>query len=906
MPCFWTGWTRPLPEPRARAASLPSEFTQGAGRAFLPAHTLRPFPVVSWCPQALRPLPVAGFVLTGETTSLPAPALDFGSPTFWPQVLVLGGVVLLVLLVATWNILLRRRVQRATLELRHELERSRSYARRLAESESRYRLVLEGTREGIWDNDLLTGTVFFSARWKEMLGYAEHELANQMSEFQDRVHPEDRPLLDANWQQILDGSAEHCEVVLRLRHKDGSYRAMRTWAGVLRDTEGRPVRLAGAQQDITTELQAKERLELSEQTYRELFNATTDAVILHHPVTLRIVDANEAFLKLFGFEREEVPSLNLQDISQGEPPFDLEGVRAIVRSLDTTRTRAVEWRSRRKDGGLFWSEGLITMVSVAGERLVLASLRDISRRLQTLKALQEREKTLQGILDAAPMVICLVNRGSIVWSNSYSATVLGLPPEQVQGLPLQSLFPGAKAWLQASQTFEAQLEEQGLGQVETTLLARGGRPVEVTLSLAPLDLENPTGEVIVCITDISERKRWEKALVERETRYRDIFQNAPVGILRTTIEGGILNMNRALAQILGYPSPLEALNALRHDIHNAYADPADLEALHRALEERGAVQDFEVHWLDREGKERIVSLSVRTLMEAGLPLIDGFAVDVTEKRQAQLLARQREEQLLQADKLISLGTLTAGVAHEVNNPNNFIAINAPLLKKAWEGLMPVLDGILAREGDFMAGALPYSRLRGHVPRLIEGILAGSQRITGIVEGMKDFARPEAPGRTEPVDLNFVVQTALGFMNTRIAKSGALLDVRFAEELPPVLGSAQQLEQVVLNLALNALDTMPQPGGRLELVTERSEDGGTVCLLVRDQGEGISPDVLRQIFDPFFTTKRGRGGTGLGLSISQKIVHTHGGTLELRNNTPAPGITALVCLPAAKHDSESAR
>lgn len=254
-----------------------------------------------------------------------------------------------------------------------------------------------------------------------------------------------------------------------------------------------------------------------------------------------------------------------------------------------------------------------------------------------------------------------------------------------------------------------------------------------------------------------------------------------------------------------------------------------------------------------------------------------------------------QQQLVQADKMAALGILVSGVAHEINNPTGLILLDVPILRKIYHDMAPLLEERYREEGDFTLGGLRYSRVREEVPRLLEEMQEGAKRIKRIVEDLKDFARRDDAGGKELVDLNGVAQAAVRLVDTSLRKATTRFTARYATDLPQVLANAQRIEQVVVNLVLNACQALPDPARGIDLETSFDPEGGRVILRVRDQGSGIAPENLPRLTDPFFTTKRESGGTGLGLSVSAGIVKEHGGTLSFES-TVGEGTTVTLSLP----------
>lgn len=241
---------------------------------------------------------------------------------------------------------------------------------------------------------------------------------------------------------------------------------------------------------------------------------------------------------------------------------------------------------------------------------------------------------------------------------------------------------------------------------------------------------------------------------------------------------------------------------------------------------------------------------------------------------------RRQEVLVQSHKLRAVGTLTAGVAHELNNPINNITLTAEMLKE-----------------DFSTLTDP-ERLE-----MVDDLVSQAGRAQKIVRNLLDFAR-EGEIRTERLDLSELLRGTAGLAANQIKLSGAKILLDVPENLPPIHGDRQSLSQVFLNLLLNALDAVGK-GGQVGISAQEKGEGDFVQIRVSDDGQGIPPHVLPYIFDPFFTTKSKGKGTGLGLSVSLGIVRQHGGDI-LVESTPGRGSVFSVLLPAAKVPEVSER
>jgi polar amino acid transport system substrate-binding protein len=285
----------------------------------------------------------------------------------------------------------------------------------------------------------------------------------------------------------------------------------------------------------------------------------------------------------------------------------------------------------------------------------------------------------------------------------------------------------------------------------------------------------------------------------------------------------------------------------------------------------------------------------RTLQKQVAVRTEELQREVVERQRAVEELQVRQKQLLHADKMTSLGILVSGVAHEINNPNGLIQLNLPLLQKAYRDAAAILDEHFERQGDFKLGWLDYSRMREEIPHLMQEMLDGSTRIKRIVEDLKDFARRNDAGLDDAVDLNTVVGSALRLVKNTIDKSTKRFRVDYAAGLPPFRGNGHRIEQVVVNLVLNACQALTAADQEIALRIWHEKQLEQVVLEVRDRGCGIDARTLEHITDPFFTTRRETGGTGLGLSVSDGIVKDHLGRLEF-TSAEGKGMRVRLYLP----------
>jgi signal transduction histidine kinase len=281
------------------------------------------------------------------------------------------------------------------------------------------------------------------------------------------------------------------------------------------------------------------------------------------------------------------------------------------------------------------------------------------------------------------------------------------------------------------------------------------------------------------------------------------------------------------------------------------------------------------------------------------------ARDVTEKKRIEAQAKMQQEQLMQTNKMVSLGTLVSGVAHEINNPISSVMLNIQVFDKFWRAVQPILDSHHDTFGDLEVGPMAYPQLRERMPKLLLFSQEGVERVKRIVGDLKDFSGQTPSDLRETVNLNKVVEKAIGLISSLLKKATHDFRVEYYENLPTLQGNSQRLGQVVINLLVNATQALTDPHQRLRVCTGYLEESEEVFLEVHDEGVGMTAEILARIKDPFFTTKRDTSGTGLGLSISDTIIRNHGGWLDFKSE-PAKGTTATILLPRYSPDEVPGR
>jgi PAS domain S-box-containing protein len=367
----------------------------------------------------------------------------------------------------------------------------------------------------------------------------------------------------------------------------------------------------------------------------------------------------------------------------------------------------------------------------------------------------------------------------------------------------------------------------------------------------------------------------EAALRQSMATGEALLESASEGIVLIDVAGRITLVNAAAERMFGYSRAellgerLEILLPERirggHVAHRTgyFAGPR-VRPMGIGLDLSGRRKD---------GGEFPVEISLSYVELPAGRLAMAFVTDITERKRAEAQLQRQRETLYQAEKMAALGTLSAGIAHEMNNPLGIITSRIEVM-------------LLEAEGQHLP------------PQVVEDLQVlhrASQRVARIAAGLRSFAR-QSPGERGPVSLNAVVEETVLLMQKPLATDNIRVSCTLDGALPPIEGDASALHQILMNLVTNAREAMAGHGGEIEVQTARAPGGeGRVRLVVADSGPGIPAEELSKIFDPFFTTKS--SGTGLGLSVSYGIIQDHGGTVDVTSE-PGRGTRFTLSFPVS--------
>jgi PAS domain S-box-containing protein len=758
-----------------------------------------------------------------------------------------------------------------------ELERQRVDAS-AREAEASYRAIFEAAEDAVFVHDVQTGSVVdVNPQACRMYGYAREELLKvRIADVSSNVPPYTEAEAIAHLEAARGGEPVRFE--WHRRSRDGSLH----WDEVVlkRATIRGAQRILAFTREITERKAALEALRVREEQYRAIFEGSADALVLWSR-DVRIVDVNTAFTSIYGYTRDEIIGSTFGDRL---PTLDVaRRIRMMHRALEG-HTGHLETRTIRKSGEAFDVEIRYLPILHRGEPHVLAIARDITERRRAEEALRTSEERYRLLFEMESAAIVLVD------AETLQLVDVNVAAAQMYGHSREELLRMTALDLSAEPEATAPAIREGHGALNIALRWHRRKngdafPVEISANRLVLD---GRAIVLASIRDITERKHAEQALRDSEAQYRAIFNASADALVLRDADFRIVDVNATYEAMSGFPR--EAVLGLDRVIANPPEVARSIRELHvRALAGEPIV--FETTLMRRDGVHYDLELRGVPIQHRGAPHVLYMGRDVTARTEAERERRELESQLRQAQKMEAIGHLTGGIAHDFNN------------------ILTSVMGYLA-----LAAERPAAEADAKLQSHLEQAQQSCHRARDLIQQMLTFSRGRR-GEPRPVALRPLLDESARMLRATLPASLDL--VTTVEGDPIALVDPVQAHQILLNLCINARDSMSEVG-RIGVVARRTTlpamtcsscrrpfSGDFVELAVADTGAGIPPEVIDRMFEPFFTTKDIGQGTGMGLAIVHGVVHDDAGHL-LVDSVPGAGTTFRILLPLAapSHDAAS--
>jgi PAS domain S-box-containing protein len=706
----------------------------------------------------------------------------------------------------------------------------------------------------------------YNPAFLELTGYSPEELKN--------IKWTSVPMTTPEWFESeskalaqLDSTGKPVRYEKEMVRKDGTRISIEVWANSLRDESGKQQYRYAFISDITARKKAEDELKTSEEKFRNLFNNAEVGMFRTRSNGSELLDLNQKYCEMLGYNREEIigtPSVNLWADPQ-------ERARMVTIIQAQGSVTDFECCLMKRNGETMHCLTSLWLYPETG--ILEGSIIDITHRLLAEQALEFSEERFRRIFDEAPIGAAITSPDfHFIRTNGQLSLMLGYTPEEFAKLTFKEITYPDDLSTDVEQIARLMHGEIQHYNTEKRYLHKDGTVVWGHLSLSPI---RDAGGKIICfvpqIIDITERKRAEEELRQSEERHQAIIQTAMDGFWMSDMNERILEVNETYCRMSGYSA--QELLAMRIPDMEATETATDTASHMRNIVEEGEHR-FESRHRRKDGSIFDVEVSTQYHPDKGGRFVSFFR-DITELKRAEAENLQLRDKAEMSNRLAAVGEMAAGIAHEINNP---------------------LTAVIGFSELLMEEDLP-SEMKAQLKIISDG----SHRVKDIVRRMLTFSRQIKPIKA-CVDINDLIDATLDLRSYVLRTANIEVVKHFDPDLHCVIADAGQMQQVFLNLIVNAEYSMKQAHGKgtLTITTEKADDH--VHILFQDDGMGMSNLTKEKLFNPFFTTKGVDEGTGLGLSVSRSIILEHNGTIEVESE-PGKGATFIITLPINQPSEE---
>lgn len=751
----------------------------------------------------------------------------------------------------------------------------------LQQSEERWRSVLEGTDQGVWDWDALTNKVYFSPTWRSMLGYEESDISANLSEWEDRIHPDDRSQVWLDLQAHLDGRTDFYENTHRMLCKDGRYKWILDRGRVIkRDKLGRPQRVVGTHTDVDRQYQEKQRLNLIAKNVPGMIYQ----FVIYEDGRMAFPFASPGIRDLYELDPEQV-------VDDARPVFEKvhpEDADRLGASIQTSMQSLTKWHQEFRvclSDRQIWVEGQATPAKKPDNSVVWYGFsQDVTERKQSQRQLvksQMRLNKAQAIAKIGSWELDLADN-SLTWSDEVFH-ILELAPQSFEPsyeFFVEKVHPDDRTMF--DRAYKGSLERQEKYEVVHRLLMSDGR-VKWVREIGEHEYTED-GQAVRSngtMQDITQHVEIETKLKLSQSQYQDIVESHPYYISRYLPDARLLFVNKALAEFFGLtPDAMKEMVWIQ--FLTLEEQPTAWQSLNSCTPEQPS-QHFVCVMYRKDGAMRSVRWHHRAFFDDSgrVRYFQSVGFDITEQLEAEAAIKLARQQAEAADRAKS--EFLANMSHEIRTPMNAILGLSEL------ALNEEISGVTRNQ--------------------LNKILQSGRSLLGVLNDILDFSKIES-GHLNVEPAPFWFDSVLDQLSSLFSEAAKQKGLQLIWDIQPNLeqaytGDELRLRQILMNLISNAIKFTKQ--GEVRLKIELDNEGhelqshqAWLKFSVLDTGIGMSPMQQANLFKPFSqadnTITRQHGGSGLGLVISQRIALAMGSPGIILDSQPGQGSCFYFSMP----------
>ncbi len=771
-------------------------------------------------------------------------------------------------------------------------------------SEERYELAIEGSEAGIWDYNIESGEIYYSDQFNEMLGYKPQEIQDTVETAFNRIHPDHRDQAKFALSQHLEMKSPYYATEYLGQTKSGEYRWFQARGKAVWDENGNATRVAGSFIDIHEQKQAEAELEKSSKLARDLIEQSPLPVEILSPEG-KIIQVNSAWKKLWKVSDEEAAETLEKYNMLSDPQLEKLGVMDEVRQAfkgkhiilppvkyDTSQTKDDFDIKQLKSFRSPWTQcHLSAVINTKGEiAYIVNTYVDITDLKETEEILSKSETRYRQMLDNSPLPVAIFTREGVLskvnssWKKLWglndeeTAQVMAnynmLSDKQIKELGYMPLVERA---YKGESIILPIIEYEGkrtLKDLKLDKIESQSRWIQTHL-FSVKDDKGDIDSIVSKSMDLTELKEAEEILVKSENRYRHLVEHSPLSIAIFTEDGKLNQVNTAWKKLWRL-SEEETLQVMEN--YNIFTDKQMEESGHAPLvvsafkgedivippmEYKGNVTTKEIALEAIKAQSRWIQSHLYSVQHPNgdLDYVVNINMDLTALKKAEKETQQQRNVLARIDRASSMGQLTGSIAHELNQPLTGILSNAQaaeimLKNKHWD------------ETEFK--------------EILTEIVSDTKRASAVIRNLRSLYQKKEVDFS-PIDINTLLNEVINLLHSEFVIKNIDVTLKNTSLFHVISGNKVQIEQVLVNLILNGIESMDTKERQdRKLLIRCSSKGNEVKMFIEDKGLGIDSEIIDSIFEPLATWKP--NGTGMGLAISNTIIQAHGGRMFAKNRT----------------------